>query len=216
MDTRTITIVVCVNVIHLLVLIFLLIRRTQIARIAGFSWQRKVELEHYIWMQESSYEGYPEGCRNQYSTTETDYTYEVTGHNTKTTQNPDGTTSTTTEPVYSMVPHIRTKYIYEIQQWCKSRDVIARGDDHNPFWPQYDLDLLTHERVRATEEKYLVHFQTEKGKQYQHKLPESEWTALDDQIAYRLRLTLYGQVWTFKPAPTVVIPEQANVWRQQL
>lgn len=210
MDAQLITTLAIVSAIFILALIFLLIRRTVAAHITGFSWQRKVELEQYIWVEESSYWGYPEGSRNQHSTTETYFTYEVTSYNTTTTHNPDGTTSTTTEPVYSMVPHSRTVYKYEIQRWCKSRDVIAEEDSRNPYWPHYTLSTQPQERVRTTKEKYLVHFQTEKGKQYRRKLPESEWAALDDHMPYRLRVTLYGKVTRFEPHPT-----QAMMMQQQ-
>ncbi len=94
-----------------------------------------------------------------------------------------------------MVPHWRTKYTYEIQQWRDSRELLAKGEKRAGLhWPQYTLDPDTQERVRATREEYQVRFQTAKGKQYTSALPQSEWAALDEQAAYRLRVTLLGRV----------------------
>src|SRR5262249_36523788 len=148
MDVQLITTLAIVSTILLLALLFLLIRRTKIARIASFSWQRTVKLEHYIWVEESSYAGYPEGSRNQHST------LEAYNPNAIDTAKPYSTTNKILQIVGSddngTNPHLRIKYIYEIQQWCRSRDVIAKGDDCNPYWPQYDLDPLTSERVHDT------------------------------------------------------------------
>jgi hypothetical protein len=88
----------------LALLVVMLVRRTVVATVAGFFWQRRVELEQHAWVEESSYWGYPEGSRNQHSTRETYFTNEITSQITTTTTNADGTPSTTTQPVYQMVP----------------------------------------------------------------------------------------------------------------
>lgn len=211
MDPQLIIIIAIASAILILALVFLLVRRTVLASIAGFSWQRIVELEHYIWVKENSYGGYPKGSRDRSSTPEIYHTYEVTGYNTRTTYNADGTTSTTSEPIHSMVPHIRTKYMYEIQRWCKSREVVAEGRNRKTYWPSYVLNPDNQERVRTMKEKYLVSFQTAKGKQYQRKLPESGWITLDDHQAYRLRVTLFGRVTRFEPDPTQVMVARTKI-----
>ena len=181
--------------ILLLTLILLLVRRTVVATVAGFFWQRKVELGQYIWVEESSYSGYPEGSRNQHSKSETYFSNEVTRQEIITTTNADGSTSTTSRPVYEMVPRWRTKYMYEIQRWHESRELLAEGDTRTDVhWPQYSLDPQTQEQVGKTSEKYQVRFQTAKGKSYTYKLPESEWSTLDEQATYRLSITLLGRV----------------------
>lgn len=201
MDTQLLISIAIIGAILLLALLLLLVRRTVVASIASFHWQRKVVLEHYIWVEESSYDGYPDGSRNQDSTTETYFVNEVVRYDTHTTTDASGNSSTTTTPVFEMVPRRRTKYMYEIQEWCQSRELLAEGDRTNLHWPAYTLDAHTQERVQDTTEKYLVFFQTTKGKQYQHELPLSEWKALDEHSAYQLRLTLYGQVTRFIPLP---------------
>jgi hypothetical protein len=187
----------------LLTLIVLLVRRTVVATVEAFFWQRRVALEQHVWVEETSYRGYPEGSRNQHSKRETYFTNEITSYTTTTTSNADGTPSTTTQPVYQMVPHWRTKYLYEIQRWRKSRELLAEGDKRTDVhWPPYTLDTERQERVEETHEHYQICFQTAKGKRYTCELPESEWTALDEQPAYRLRVTLLGKVTRFVPDPT--------------
>lgn len=102
----------------------------------------------------------------------------------------------------------RRTYRYEIQRWRKSRDVGAEEQDRTPYWPHSLLDHTTKERVRDTKEQYLVNFQTTKGKHYRRELPESEWMALDDQVAYHLRVTLYGRVTRYgQPRPMLTHPQ---------
>ncbi len=181
-------------ILALTFLAMLIIHRTIITTIEGFSWTRKVLLEHYIWVEGSSYSGFPEGSRNQQSTDETYYSYEVVSYNTTTTQI-NGVTSTTTEPVYANVPKRRTKYTYEIQEWVHSRTLVADGNEHNNVhWPHYTLDRSTSERINDTKETYLVFFQTAKGKQYKQKLSVSDWNALDDTMEYELCVNLYGKI----------------------
>jgi hypothetical protein len=198
-----------------LALLPLFIHRTIIAAISGFSWMRKVFLEHYIWVEETSHSGFPEGSINQESHMETYYSYEVVSYNTQTTQI-NGVTSTTTQPVYGNVPRRRRKYTYEIQRWFKSRELVAEGEEHNAVhWPHYTLDSSTSERIEATKETYLVFFQTAKGKHYRQKLSESDWNALDDTIDYDLRVNLYGKITalpkvrgTMKASAHIMLPNK--------
>jgi hypothetical protein len=206
MDTQLIIAISVVSLILLITLIFLLVRRTVVAKLVGYTWQRKVWLEHYIWVKESSYGGYPKGSRNQTSKRETYYSNEIISYNTQTTHNADGTPSTTTVPVYGIVPHQRTKYFYEIQRWQDSRELLSEGGKQsNVYWPPYTLNVSTSERIRKTKEIYLVFFQSAKGKTYKRQLPESEWTTLDEQSTYRLRITLYGKVTQIAPATTQAV-----------
>ncbi len=182
------------------------IRRTVIATIKGFSWTRKVLLEQHIWVEESSYSGFPEGSRNQQSTVETYYVSEIISYNTQTTQI-NGVTSTTTTPVYGSVRKKRTKYTYEIQEWLHSRTLVSEGSEHNDvYWPRYTLDHSTSERISDTKETYQVFFQTAKGKQYKRQLSESDWNALDDTIDYELRVNLYGKITKLPQACNTIAP----------
>lgn len=210
MDIQLIILIAIVSVFLILALVFLLVRRTEVAKIEGFSWKRRVFLEHFVWVEDSSTWGYPEGSRNQHSTIESYQEYEVVRYDTRTTTDADGNSSTTTEPVHEWVTHWRTRYMYEIQKWCRSREELAEGGDHTAYWPSYTLNDSTLERVEKTKETYLVYFGTAKGKTYHQKLPEKDWAALDERATYKLRVTLYGGVTQSEPDPAqaMVMPGQ--------
>jgi hypothetical protein len=197
MDEQTIimlAIIGSVLLISALVLAAFLMRRTVSATIEGFSWLRKVLLEHYIWVHDSSYSGFPAGSRNQQRKIESYQSYErISSSTTTTTVN--GVTSTTTQPVYGFVPRWRTKYTYEIQKWLRSRELLAKGEERATLhWPTFVLDHSTLERVEKTEEKYLVFFRTTKGKIYRRKLTAADWVALDETSTYILSVNLFGRV----------------------
>lgn len=183
-----------------LVVVAFSVRRTLIATIERFSWKRKVFLEHYIWVQETSSSGFPTGSRNQQRGIEHYHSYEYIRTDTKTTW-VNGRATTTTQPVYGYVTRSRTKYTYEIQKWIKSREPLAEGEGRATLhWPTYILDSTTQERVKKTQEKYLVVFQTAKGKTYKRALSETDWTALDDTSTYLLKVNLFGQIMQCLPS----------------
>ena len=172
----------------------LLIKRTISVTVAGFSWYRKIILEHYIWVEESSYSGFPAGSRNQRKRRESYQSYEFLRTETRTTT-VNGQTTTTSNPVYGFVTRWRTKYSYEIQRWRDSRIVVAEDQTRtNVHWPSYTLDASTQEREKNRKEQYLVYFQTAKGKQYKRKMQESAWRDLDAEVPYILRVNLFGQI----------------------
>lgn len=169
------------------------IRSSVEATIQSFSWKRKVSLEHSTWVEKSSYSGWPEGSRNHRSTIEVHQVYQVVSHRTTTTMI-NGQPIVSTQPVYGFVPHPRKKFLYEIQEWVKSRDVVASGEDRRPYWPEYVL-AGPDERVGETQEIYQVAFQTIKGRIYRVTLPkEEDWAALDETATYKLQISLLGEV----------------------
>ena len=177
-----------------LVIIGLSVQRTVIAMISGLSWYRKIFLEHYIWAEDSSYYGFPEGSRNQAKHTESYQSYEHVGTETNTTT-VNGQTTTTSRPVYKYVTRWRTKYTYEIQQWQPSRTIEAHGAERTGVhWPSCALDASTQERVKYREEQYLAIFQTVKGKQYKHKMKEAVWYAFNVEATCILKVNLFGQI----------------------
>jgi hypothetical protein len=210
MDMQLILLMAVASAILLMAVALLLVRRTKVATVAGFSWQRKVFLQHYIWVEERSTSGYPEGSRNQRSSLESYQSYELTRYETRTSTDGDGNTTTTSEPVYESVTRYETVYRYEIQRWRRSRIEVAEGQNRIVHWPSYTLNQSTYERVEKTKENYQVIFQTAKGKTYQQKLPESEWATLDEQATYKLRVTLYGGV-----TDSVLEPTQSMVMSGQ-
>jgi hypothetical protein len=171
------------------------IRSSVEATIQSFSWKRKVSLERSTWVERSSYSGWPDGSRNHRSTIEVHQVYQVVSHRTTTTMI-NGQPVVSTQPVYGFVPHPRKKFLYEIQEWVKVRDVVASGEDRQPYWPEYALSGPD-ERVGETQETYQVMFQAIKGKRkiYRVTLPnEEDWAALDEADIYKLQVSLFGTV----------------------
>jgi hypothetical protein len=173
------------------------------ATIQSFSWERKVSLEHYIWIEKSSYNGWPQNSRNHRSTVEVRQIYQVMSQRTTTTMI-NGQPIISTQPVYGFVPYRRKKFFYEIQEWVKNRDVVASGKDRHPYWPEYTLSGPD-ERVGETQETYQVVFQAMKGKGkiYRVTLPnEEDWAALDEKATYKLQVSLFGSVLKVQKAVT--------------
>ncbi|GHO94445.1 hypothetical protein KSF_044930 [Reticulibacter mediterranei] len=213
MDIHLVATIAAAGVFLAHLLLASLIRRTIIATITGFSWQRTIFLKHFIWVKESSYSDYPDGSRNRSSTEESYLSYEFVRFDTRTTTDANGNTTTTTHSVYEPVVRYRTQYTYEIQRWRRSREVLAEGNDRNHvYWPDYTLDETTQEQIDKTQESYQVFFQATKGKQYHRELTQDEWTVLDEQATYRLRVTIYGTITDITPEQiqAMVMPEQQS------
>ena len=122
---------------------------------------------------------------------ETYYTYSDNGNGTFTEvphERPVYTTEYYTEtvrqPVYRSVPRYATKYYYNIWRWTPSRDVTARGDDHNTAWPEVTLAENEREGQRSEAYRFTVEH-TQKNKPAEtYRLAESDWMNLNvgDQL----------------------------------
>ena len=122
---------------------------------------------------------------------ETYYTYSDNGNGTFTEvphERPVYTTEYYTEtvrqPVYRSVPRYATKYYYNIWRWTPSRDVTARGDDHNVAWPEVTLAENEREGQRSEAYRFTVEH-TQKNKPAEtYRLAESDWMNLNvgDQL----------------------------------
>ena len=199
MDAQTILLLALLGVLLLLVLGLVFFRRTLVATVEGFSWERQVFLEKYVWVEESSLGGFPEGSRNQHTTRESYQSYEVVRHETRTTTDANGNTTTTTVPISEWVTHWRTKYLFEIQRWTDSRQLASSEKNRTPYWPSYVLDERVSERVGNRKEKYLVHFRSAKGKQFQREMPEDAWAHFDEKDTYKLKTTVFGHITRVEP-----------------
>lgn len=201
MDILTMYWLVLLGSALLLILGLAFLRLTVVATIASFSWIRQVWLEKYVWVDEDSLYGFPEGSCNQRKEVESYMDYVRVRDDTTTTTDSDGRTTTTTTPVHAWVTGWRTRYFYTIQRWINSRQLYTLGNDRNPYWPSYVLDKNISERVRTTREKYLVHFQSSKGKPFQRQMPEDAWAHCDERATYILTTTVFGFVTRVKPKP---------------
>lgn len=214
MDETTITLLFLIGFVFLCTLLIIAIRvyRTVTATFAGFSWSRKVFLEHSIWIAKQSYAGFPADSRHQYTRQEVSLSSEYT-HTRTNTRWENGQMITTSEPVYEMVSRWKTVYHYEIQAWQSSRTLEANGTERTTrSWPTYTLDLSCQERVQNTSEQYLLLFHTARGKHYRKELPEAAWLAFDEAATYTLKVNLFGRIKDFSPDKEegIEIPQQTS------
>lgn len=211
MDIQTILLLAILSVCLLLVLGAMFFRRTVVATVEGFSWERQVFLEKYVWVEESSLGGFPEGSQNQRTTRESYQSYEFVRSETRTiTTGANGQTTTTTQPVYEWVTRWRTKYLYEMQRWVDSRHLVSSEESRKPYWPAYVLDESVSERVHHRQEKYLVHYRSARGKQFQRKMLEDAWSQVDEKETYTLKTDVFGRVKQVEPDQelSMVMPGQ--------
>lgn len=136
--------------------IFLLMWKKEVeVKVVGFAWERKVDIENYGPIQESSWSSPPSGAYSISSQSEihhyntvvidrrchTETSTEVCG----TTDNGNGTFTdrycttehevcediTREEPVY------QTRYYYTIDRWHFDHTEQAKGDNKNAYWPVF-------------------------------------------------------------------------------
>ena len=94
-------------------------------------------------------------------------------------------TETVQEPVYVKVPRYATKYYYTIWRWTPSRVATASGDDHNPRWPDLNLEEKEREAEQDARSAFYRFTVTDKdGKTFVYHLAEGDWMNInvDDTI----------------------------------
>ena len=157
-------------VIALVALAYLVLRPYKVdVTVSGFTWDRSVTLQKYVWVGESSLSGFPAESRNQdkrwevigshqeVSGSHIEYDRqchpEQSGESCTTTDLGNGRASRSCSPNYEEVcidvPHPVTdyrtvddygyRYYYEIQRWVYSRTPKAHGTDRSPYWPDFIL-----------------------------------------------------------------------------
>ena len=177
-------------------LAFLWMCRPVVATIEGFSWERRVVFERSAWVKESSYQGFPDGSRNQETEVET-YDKPIWGTRSH-VESDYRQDSTHSYIVYDSVieGHIkskRTKYTYEIHKWIPGKRLVKGRNRTGVSWPSSPLNEEIPERVSHTQELYWVFLRTKTRGTYPLQLAESDWKALDEKATYVLRLTLSGR-----------------------
>jgi hypothetical protein len=93
-------------------------------------------------------------------------------------------------------------YSYDLDEWGYGRTVHAEGNDRNPVWPEYSLNLegqtrIGAERAGARSETYTVHFQTnekDKIKQHSYRTSQSEWMEYAIEHNYMLKINSFGMI----------------------
>lgn len=87
-------------------------------------------------------------------------------------------TETVQRPVYVQVPRYATKYYYTIWRWTPTRTATAKGEDHNPSWP--DTALKENEREGDRAEAYCFTVtDPKKNTTATYRLAEADWMKLN-------------------------------------
>lgn len=93
-------------------------------------------------------------------------------------------TETVKRAVYRNEPVYNTKYYYTIWRWAPSRQVSASGDDHEPYWPEFELGENEREGERAAEYRFTVEHTEKKEAGATYRIAESDWMNINvgDQL----------------------------------
>jgi hypothetical protein len=149
--------------------------------VAGFRWERSVDVEAWRKVQETAWEGeQPSGARVVGRSREVHHTErEETGTErvkVGTRDKGNGFFEDVYEerPVYSDRDVYRTKLRYEIEKWVVDRTAKAEGNDQSPRWP--DTRLRSGEREARRSERYTVVVQGRRT--YRIELPFERWSSL--------------------------------------
>jgi len=131
--------------------------------VAGFEWERSVEVQDHETVREESWEGeVPAGARIIARRREV--------HHTERQQ--VGTRQG--EPVYRERPVYGKKIAYDLERWLVVRTLKASGKDKSPRWPDIRLNLGEREGKRS--ESYVVVLQ---GRSlYRMKVPREQWLGM--------------------------------------
>lgn len=207
------------SIIVLLVNIFT--PRVYDAQITNKTWNRTISIEELRTFDESGWD-VPYGARVYFQQDEIrDYKQEIDHYETVSrqvekevidhyeyeyTDNGDGTFTENSFPVYKTiyetvyeevpvyvdVPIYDTKYYYEIDKWCYSRNEKTSGGSNDlPYWA--DFELAQNERESGRSETYTLSLQTEK-KEYTTNVSYSEWKNYNE--GDEVSITVVGGVVT--------------------
>jgi hypothetical protein len=149
--------------------------------VAGFEWERSIEVEAFRAVTEEAWEGeVPSGARPVSRSRAVHHTEkeqvgsEKVKVGTKDLGNGFFEDVYEDRPVYQERDVYREKVRYEIDKWVTDRTETARGEDQSPRWPS--LSLRGREREGRRTERYVVLLQG--GKAYRMELPEARFSQL--------------------------------------
>lgn len=144
------------------------------AQVVQLTWQRKVDIQQYMTVQESDW-NVPHGGREtrRYSALH-HYNHIYTG-STKVCSGTGKTRTCTSQAHYIDMPVYETKYDYDIDRWITVRTPERHGIGDNAVWPDVsDLkegNALGCERAGTRYSAYTVHFTQD----YSLDIGEERW-----------------------------------------
>jgi hypothetical protein len=151
--------------------------------VAGFEWERSIEIEAYRTVREEAWEGeLPSGARPVSTSRQVHHTErERTGTRRVKTGTRDLGNGFfedvyAEEPVYSERPVYRTRVRFDIERWVHERTERASGHDQSPAWPS--AAKRSQEREGARAESYFVLLRG-RERSFRYRLGDpARWSAL--------------------------------------
>lgn len=193
--------------------------RTLKGTVSAFSWSRDIPIETYKDVRHTHESSHPGDAYNVRSYQESRqvpvYRTKVTHHPktcTTTKNNGDGTSTQSTydcsyDTSEQVIDHYDTVwdtyYDYDRNEWVYERTEHAGANDHNPHWPEFNLNLkgqtaLGAERQGTPSEEYKVVFTTydkdEKRTDYTYTTNLAEWQSYEMEGSYPLEINSFGSI----------------------
>lgn len=101
-------------------------------------------------------------------------------------------TETYQEAVTRDEPRYQTWYTYEIERWVHARTEKSSGNNHEVYWPEYEL--AKNERVGYKTESYVVYFVDSEAETYSKAMSYNEWTTFKKNSQYQAEVNAFGQI----------------------
>jgi hypothetical protein len=163
--------------------------------VAGFEWERSIDVEAYRTVREEAWEGeLPSGARPVSSSREV---HHKERERAGTRRIKTGTRDLgngffedvyAEEPVYTERPVYRTRIRFDVERWVHARSERASGRDQSPAWPVVATGARQREGARA--ESYVVVLQgRERTYRYRVRDP-ARWAGL--RLGARLTAVIRG------------------------
>lgn len=138
--------------------------------IAGFSWERKIDIEKLkTFVEEGSYVpsggrelSQREDCGMEYDFSEGEFKYRC-----------------------------ETIYTYEIDRWVYAYSVKTDNKNQSPYWPRIN-NLSELQRTGEKTQKYTVHLKNKAGVYYEYFCKEKEWMTYQTNETVLARLGRFG------------------------
>ena len=130
------------------------------------------------------YETYVSGYRDNGNGTFTEITSQRPVYRTETK------TETYQEPVYRSEPIYATKYYYEIDKWMHKEYVKTSGNDHNPYWGEYNYGDKEREGFKSAD--YYIFVTDEDGETHKYDVKLDLWETFTSGQRVKLKVDVFG------------------------
>ena len=130
------------------------------------------------------YETYVSGYRDNGNGTFTEITSQRPVYRTETK------TETYQEPVYRSEPIYATKYYYEIDKWMHKEYVKTSGNDHNPYWSEYNYGDKEREGFKSAD--YYIFVTDEDGETHKYDVKLDLWETFTSGQRVKLKVDVFG------------------------